>query len=134
MPSDTDTATQLMTLVGGPPIVGVGALLTYARGVLKSNARVPAKGWRTMGAGIALCAWLLLFIGLAAPTVFRSWPVEGDPQSSLILLSATWVAALVLLVTVISKGPEVARYLSEAYRQGEGPWLVLVMRRMISHP
>jgi hypothetical protein len=134
MTSNTDTASQLLTLAGGPSILGVGALLAYARGVLKSNERVPVKGWLTMGAGIALTLWLLMFLGLAAPTVFGSWSAEGDPQASLILLSATWFAAIALLVSAVIKGPGVARYLSEAYRQGEGPWLVSVIRRMIDHP
>jgi len=134
MASNTDTATQLLILAGGPSILGVGALLKYARGVLNSNERAPVKGWPTLGAGIVLSFWLLMFLGLAAPTVFGSWSADGDPQASLILLSATWFAAIALLVSAVIKGPEVARYLSEAYRQGEGPWLVSIIRRMIDHP
>lgn len=133
MASNTDTATQLMTLAGGPSILGVGALLKYAGGVLRSEEREPRKGWLTLGAGIGLCVWLLIFLVLAAPTVFRSWSADGNLQASLVLLSATWFAAVCLLVAAVIKGPELARYLSEAYRHGEGPWLVKIIRRMIRH-
>jgi hypothetical protein len=109
MVSNTDTATELMTLAGGPSILGVGALLTYARGVLKSDERTPLKGWLTLGAGIGLCVWLLIFLVLAAPTVLRSWFADGDPQAPLVFLSSTWFAAVCLLVAAVIKGPELAR-------------------------
>lgn len=131
MAASTDVAEDLLTFAGGPSILSVAVLLTYARGVLNSSDRVPGKGWLTLGAGVLLCGWMLLFLGLACPTVLRSWTSHGDVQPKLVLLSATWFAAIGLLVTAVAKAPSVARYLSDSYRQGEGPWLVRIMRRML---
>ena len=49
----------------------------------------------------------------------------------LVLLSATWFAALGLLIAALAKAPAVARYLSESYRQDEGPWAVRMIRRLL---
>jgi hypothetical protein len=132
MASTTDTATQLMTFVGGAFILAVGAaLLDYARGVLKSDEREPGKGWRTMVAGIALCVLLLIFLWLASPTVLGSWHLHGKPQATLVLLSAAWLVALCLLLGVIINGRKVARYISEAYPSDEGPFPVKIMRQVL---
>jgi len=122
---------DLLTFAGGPSILGVGALLGYGRGVLKGSDRTPAKGWLTLGAGLLLCGWLLLFLALACPTVLRSWTASGEVQPKLVLLTATWLAAIGLLGTALAKAPAAGRYLSESYRAGEGPWLVRVMRRLV---
>ncbi len=131
MASPNDTAKALLTLAGGPSILGVGALLGYARNVLASNERHSGKGWRTLGAGLLLVGWLVVFVGWAAPTVLRSWFADGSPEVPLVLLSATWVAAIGLLIAAILKAPEVARYVSESYRVGEGPAAVRLLRRLI---
>lgn len=131
MAASTDVAADLLTFAGGPSILSVVVLLGYARSVLNSSDRTPAKGWLTLGAGVLLCGWMLLFLALACPTVLRSWSWHGDVQPKLVLLSATWFAAIGLLVTALAKAPSAARYLSESYHAGEGPWLVRVIRRVL---
>jgi len=129
--ASTDFAGDLLKLAGGPSILGIGALLGYARGVLKADDRTPGKGWLTLGAGLLLCGWLLVFLALACPTVLRSWQADGDLQPVLVLLTATWFVAVGLLVAALWQARAVARYLSESYRQDEGPWLVRQLRRLI---
>jgi hypothetical protein len=129
--ASTDVAESLLKLAGGPSILGVGALLGYARGVLKSNERTPGKGWLTLGAGVLVCGWTIVFLALAGPTMLRSWKAPGDVQPVLVLLTATWFAAVGLLMAALTRAPAVARYLAESYHAGEGPWLVRMLRRLI---
>jgi hypothetical protein len=131
VPTSTDVAGDLLTFAGGPSILGVGALLGYARTVLKSDDRTPAKGWLTLGAGVLLCAWMALFLALACPTVWRSWFADGAVQPKLLLLSATWFAAIGLLGACLWKARAVGQYLSESYHQGEGFWLIRLIRRIL---
>lgn len=70
-------------------------------------------------------------LALACPTVLRSWTAGGEVQPKLVLLTATWLAAIGLLGTALAKAPAAARYLSESYRTGEGLWLVRMMRRLL---
>jgi hypothetical protein len=129
--TSTDVAGDLLTFAGGPSILGVGALLGYARGVLTGDERSPGRGWLTLGAGVLLCGWMLAFLALACPTVWRSWSAGGPVDPKLVLLSATWLAAIGLLAVCLLNARALARYLSESYRQGEGPWLVRMLRRLI---
>ncbi len=131
MAAGTDVAEDLLTFFGGPSIVGVAALLTYARGVLDSSERTPARGWRTLGAGVLLCVWMLVFLALACTSVLRSWTSHGAVQPKLVLLSATWFVAIGLLVVCVVKARAVGQYLSESYHQGECPWLVRLIRRLL---
>jgi hypothetical protein len=128
--SSTDVAGDLLTFAGGPSLLGVGVLLGYARGVLGNSERTPAKGWLTLGAGVLLGGWMLAFLLLACPTVWRSWSAGGAVQPKLVLLSATWFAAVGLLGVCLWKARAVGEYLSESYHQGEGPWLVRRIRRL----
>jgi hypothetical protein len=129
--ASTDVAADLLTFAGGPSILGVAALLGYARGVLTSSERTPGKGWLTLGAGLLLGGWMLAFLLLACPTVWRSWFAHGAVQPKLLLLSATWLAAIGLLGVCLWKARAVGEYLCDSYHQGEGPWLVLMLRRLI---
>jgi hypothetical protein len=125
------SAEDLLTFAGGPSILGVLTLLGYARGVLDSSERSPAKGWRTLGAGVLLCGWMLAFLALAGPTVWRSWFADGAVEPKLALLSATWLTAIGLLVGCLVKARAVAEYLADSYHQGDGPWLVRLIRRLL---
>jgi hypothetical protein len=131
MASTTDVAEDLLTFAGGPSILGVSVLLGYARGVLDSSERNPGKGWRTLGAGVLLCAWMLAFLVLACPTVWRSWFADGPVQPKLALLTASWFAAIGLLGVCLVKARSVAEYLAESYHQDEGPWPVRFVRRIL---
>lgn len=131
MAAMVDTAKDLMTFAGGPSMIGTAGLLAYARKVLDSSERDPSKGWLALGAGVALMAWMAVFLTWAAPTVLRSWRADGDANVTLVLLSVTWLAAGVLVVLLLRGAPSAARYLTEAYREGEGPWLVRVLRRVV---
>jgi hypothetical protein len=129
--ASTDVAADLLTFAGGPSIVSVAILLRYARCVLNGSDRTPAKGWLALGAGVLLCGWMLLFLGLACPTVWRSWFAGGSVEPKLVLLSAAWFAAIGLLAVCLWKARAVGRYLSESYHKGEGPWLLRMLRRLI---
>ena len=74
---------------------------------------------------------MLAFLVLACPTVWRSWFADGAVQPKLVLLSATWFAAIGLLGLCLWKARAVGRYLSESYHRGEGPWPVRQLRRLI---
>lgn len=131
MAASTDVAANLLTFAGGPSILGVAALLGYARGVLTSSDRTPGKGWLTLGAGLLLGGWMLAFLLLALPTVWRSWFASGSVQPNLLLLSATWFAAIGLLGVCLWKARAVGAYLAESYHSGEGPWPVRIIRRLL---
>lgn len=121
-----------MTFAGGPSLVGTAALLGYAKRVFEANERTPSKGWTALAAGSVLALWMLVFVGWSAPTVLRSWTAHGVPEVSLVLLSATWVAAIGLVGLLLVRSRAAARYLTEAYRGSEGPWLVRVFRRVLA--
>lgn len=130
MTTPTETAKDLIALAGGPSIVGVGALLAYATGTLSSAERIPRKGWLTLGAGLVLALWLVLFGVLAAPTVLDSWTARGPLEPTLVLLSATWLVAAGLFVVLMLNVRVAVRYLDESYRADERPRLLRVLRRM----
>ena len=73
MAASTDVAESLIKLAAGPSILGVTALLGYAYVILKDDQRSAGKGWLTLGAGLLVCGWMLVFLVLACPTVLRSW-------------------------------------------------------------
>jgi hypothetical protein len=74
---------------------------------------------------------MLAFLLLACPTVWRSWSADGAVQPRLLLLSATWFAAIGLLVVCLWKAQAVGRYLADSYHRGEGPWPVRIIRRLL---
>lgn len=131
MASSSDTATQLMTFVAGPSILGLAAVVSYVRKALGSSERDPTKGWLSLGAGVLLVSWLCVFLTWAAPTMLRSWSAGGDPKVPLVLLSASWFVAVGMLVTAVLNAPQLARYLSESYRTDEGPWPVRAIRWLL---
>lgn len=126
-----DTAKELMTFAGGPSIVGTAVLLGYVRKILSSVERSPTKGWLALTGGVALTVWMAIFLVWALPTVLRSWGADGDANVQLVLLSVTWFAAAALVVLLVARAPLAARYLTEAYRQGEGPCLVRRLRQLL---
>ncbi len=120
-----------MEFAGGPSIVGVSVVLGYATQVLSSNDRAPRKGWLALGAGALVACWMVLFLSLAAGTVFRSLGGDGPLESALVLLGATWLSAGTLVVVVLGHTKAVCRYLSEAYPADEGPSLLTLIRRWV---
>ena len=79
---------------------------------------------------MGVVAWLLVFLIWATSTVFESWGAMGPANVYLVLLSATWFIGLGLVVIVLAHTRRVARYLTEAYRDGEEPWLVRQLRKV----
>jgi hypothetical protein len=132
MANSVETAKDLMTVVAGPSLLGTAALLTYAKKVFDAPERKPAKGWLAVLAGLALCAWMTVFVVWAAPTVVRSWTSDGEANATLALLSATWLVALGFILVLLVRFPTAARYLAEAYRTDQGPLPVRLLRRMFS--
>ena len=131
MASNVDTATELMTLAGGPSTLGTAAIYAWTQATLRNTNRDPARGWTALGASLLLAGWLIVFVVLAIPTVVASWDNSGDPNPTLILLSATWLVALPLIVIAAKLTLSAVRYLDEAYRVDEGPWLIRQLRRVL---
>jgi hypothetical protein len=126
-----DAAKDLISLAGGPSIFGVAAVLVYLTSTLSKPERSSQKGWYILGAGALLAAWMVMFISLAAPTVFGSWS-PGVVSPTLVLLSATWLIAVVLVVVLVAHAKSAASYLAESYADGEGPWLVKTIRKWLA--
>jgi hypothetical protein len=124
MASSIDTAKDLLTFVGGPSALGTAALLAYTKKIFEGRDRRPGPGWTALVAGLALIVWMIVFVVWAAPTVFRSWAADGSPDVTLVLLSVTWFLAVSLVGLMLLRSPVAGRYLIEAYREGDGPWLV----------
>lgn len=125
-----DAAKDLITLAGGPSIFGVAALLGYLAATLAKPEREPRKGWYLLGGGLLLIAWLVMFVIIAAPTVFASWTGGGVMNPNLVLLSATWLIVIVLAIVLVAHTNTVATYLAESYPDGQGPWMVRLIRRL----
>lgn len=132
MTSSSDSAKDLLTLAGGPSILGVTALLGYLRGVLSDSRRIPRKGWTSLGAGLVLLAWLSVFLVWASPTVWQSWFAQGDPKIHLFLLSATWVLAGGLVMLAVRKGRDVLTYISESYHSTDDFLALRMVRRVVA--
>lgn len=128
--SDTlSNAKDLLQFAAGPSIVGVGALLAYATNVYNDDKRVPAKGWLALGAGVVLFVWIVLFIGLAIPTLWRSWTGTGTVEPILVLLNATATVAICLGVVIIWHTPKALDYLRKSYDPESLPRLLRSRRR-----
>lgn len=121
----------LLSLGSGPALLGVTTLLAYARTVLRSPERAPARAWSMLGAGALVVGWLL---GVLVVTAGPTWAVvtgglPADPPG--LLLIASWLVAAGVVVAVLAHVPAGARYLADAYRPGTGPWLVRRLRTRV---
>lgn len=131
MSTSVETAKDLLTFAGGPSMLGTVALLAYTRKVFEGSERRAAAGWTALGAGLLLVVWLVVFILWAAPTVFGSWRSDGPADVTLVMLSVTWSIAIGFVSLLLFRSPVAARFLTEAYRSGEGPWLVRMLRKVL---
>jgi hypothetical protein len=121
-------ATAMSGLLGGPAVVGVAALVGYARGVLSGSARNPSAGWITFGIGAVLTAWFVVFLLLSTGGVIHSWKADGEVEPAYVALTASWMVGIGLLTVTVFNARRAARYLSESYRTGEGPQPVRLLR------
>lgn len=126
----TDTATSLITFVGGPSLLGIAAMIKFSGEVLNDAARVPRKGWLALGAEVLVVLWMVLFVGLSAPTMLRSWTADGSVEPTLVLLSATAVVAVAVLGVSASRVMPTLRYVDESYRTDEDWWAITLVRRL----
>lgn len=121
-------ATTMAALLGGPAVLGVAALLGYARGVLSASTRDPGAGWLTFGVGALLVVWFAVFLMLSTGGVIHSWTASGDVEPEYVALTAAWLVGLGLLGVTLWNARRAARYLSESYRTGEWPPPVRLLR------
>jgi len=126
----TDTATSLMTFVGGPSLVGIAAMTKFSGDVLNDLARVPRKGWLALGAEVIVVLWMALFVALAAPTMMRSWTADGAVEPTLVLLNATTVVAAAVLSMSVSRIAPTLRYIDESYREDDHGWAIDLVRKL----
>lgn len=118
----------MAALLGGPAVLGVAALLGYARGVLSASTRDPVAGWLTFGVGALLVVWFVVFLLLSTGGVIHSWRASGDVEPEYVALTAAWLLGLGLLGVTVWNARRAARYLSESYRTGEWPLPVRLLR------
>lgn len=131
MSNTVELAKDLMALAAGPAILGVSALFVYARSALDAPQRIPAKGWLTVGAGLVIVAWNLLFLLLSAPTVLQSWAARGSVSPVLVLLSATWIVSMGLVIVALLNGRRAVRYLLDSYPPASRPGFLRLLARML---
>lgn len=130
--ASTDTAKELLTLLGGPTaIFSLGSLLSYANTVLSSKQRSPRKGWTALGAGTVAFGFLAVFVVASARTVWRSLGSDGPVEPYLVLLAVAWVAALALGLYMVVRVRDVVRYLAESYHPSDEPRLVVGLRDLL---
>jgi hypothetical protein len=121
-------ATTMAALLGGPAVLGVVALLGYARGVLSGSTRDPRAGWLTCGVGALLLVWFVVFLLLSTGGVIHSWRASGEVEPEYVALTAAWLVGIGLLGVTAWNARRAARYLSESYRAGEWPPPVRLVR------
>lgn len=121
-------ATAMAALLGGPAVLGVAALLGYARGVLSAPTRDPVAGWRVFGVGVVLVAWFVVFLLLSTGGVVGHWAAGGTVAPEYVALTTAWVVGIGLLGVTLWNARRAARYLSESYRAGEWPRPVRLLR------
>ncbi len=126
----TDTATSLMTFVGGPSLIGIAAMTKFSGDVLNDSARVPRKGWLALGAEVIVVLWMALFVALSAPTMLRSWTADGPVEPTLVLLTATAVVAVAVLGMSASRITRTLGYIDESYRADAQGWAIESLRRL----
>lgn len=131
MSAATDTASDLLKMAAGTPLFGVASIGSYYAAVMKNDEREPIKGWFTLAAGVALVAWLTLFVCLAAPAVLHSWTARGTVEPVLVTLSGTWVVSLVFIAVALTRTRQVCAYLLDSYHQGHTPWMLRWLRRWL---
>lgn len=124
MSAATDQAEDLLKLAGGPSLIAVSAALGYAKAVLGDKKRKPRKGWAALGAGALGVAWLVVFIVLAAPTIWHSLTAEGPVEPLLVLLALTWACAVGLCLFALAHVRKLVRYLAQAYPPTSEPSVV----------
>jgi hypothetical protein len=126
----TDTATSLMTFVGGPSLVGIAAMTKFSSDVLNDRARQARKGWLALGAEAAVVLWMSLFVALSVPTIVRSWTADGSVEPTLVLLNATAVVAIAVFGLSVSRLPPTLEYLDESYRADDHRWTIEFVRSL----
>ena len=126
----TDTATSLMTFVGGPSLLGIAAMTKFSGKVLNDPARVPRNGWLALGAEVSVVLWMVLFLGLSAPTMLRSWTADGAVEPTLVLLNATALVAIAVLGMSASRVMPTLRYVDDSYRTDDNGWAITFVRRL----
>lgn len=129
----TDTATSLMTFVGGPSLLGIAAMTKFSGDVLTDPTRVPRKGWLALGAEVLVVLWMVLFVGLSAPTMLRSWTADGSVEPTLVLLTATALVAVAVVGMSASRVMPTLRYVDESYRTEDDGWAITLVRRLTQH-
>jgi hypothetical protein len=126
----TDTATNLMTFVAGPSLLGIATMMKFSGEVLKDRARVPRTGWLALGAEVVVALWTALFVVLAAPTMLRSWTADGAVEPTLVLLTATALVAIGVLAVSASRVMPTLRYVDDSHRPDDHGWAIDLIRRL----
>lgn len=129
-----DVAGDLITLAGGPSIFGVAALLAYLASTLAKPERDPRRAAYLLGGGLLLTGWLVMFIVVAAPTVFASWKATETVSPTYVLLSATWLITIILTAVLVGHARAVLTYLTDCYPKANGPRFVELVRRLVASP
>jgi hypothetical protein len=125
----TDTATALMTFVGGPALIGIAAMTKFSGDVLRDDSRAPRQGWLALGAELMVAVWMVIFLILAAPTVYESWTTDGRLEPTLVLLSATAAASVGVLGFATSRVAPTVRLIDESYRADASGTSIKLIRR-----
>lgn len=125
----TETATSLITFVGGPSLIGIAAMTKFSGDVLNDPARVPRKGWLALGAEVVVVLWMTLFVSLSLPIMVRSWTGDGPVEPTLVLLNATAIVAIGVFCMSVARIPPTFRYLDESYRADDQGAAIDLIRR-----